>query len=496
METTQQDTDGKASGGNDDRAVTDPDGATGQLARWLSETTLDDIPERVVERAKILILDGLGCGLLASHIPWSEKAVRGVLDLEGPGDGASVWGWGRTLPAPAAALLNGTFVQGFELDDYHPFGPLHSESCVLPSVLATAELMGNVDGRSVLEACLLGFEVGPRIGIAMGGLSLVSRGFHCGPIFGTMASAAGAGKLRRLDAAGYEDAFGIAATQSSGLMAAQYEAMVKRMHSGFATRGGLYSAGLASVGYSGIKRVIEREYGGLVSSFSCGDPVYLPAVTDGLGGRWEVERIAIKPPYSCMGGLHTSIDAIRALRERRDIRAQDVKRVDISVAHAMFHHGGWTLGRPAEVIGAQMNIGYAVAVSLVDGDAFVPQFAPDRVNADDVWDLVERVHLHWDEDLDALGAEGRWTARVRLELMDGSIEEITCTHPWGGHERPMTNDETIAKYWRMARLFTDEARASRIAELVLGLEDLTDVGDLIEALAPAVTSPFCRQQAR
>jgi 2-methylcitrate dehydratase PrpD len=399
------------------------------------------------------------------------------------------------MPAPAAALLNGTFVQGFELDDYHPFGPLHSESCVLPSVFATAELMGNVDGRSVLEACLLGFEVGPRIGIAMGGLSLVSRGFHCGPIFGTMSSAAGAGKLRKLDAAGFEDAFGIAATQSSGLMAAQYEAMVKRMHSGFATRAGLYAAGLAAGGYSGIKRVIERDYGGLVSSFTCGDPSDPAAVTHELGDRWEVERIAIKPPYSCMGGLHSSIDAIRALQKRRDISAQDVARVDIGVPHAMFHHGGWTLERPAEVIGAQMNIGYAVAVSLVDGDAFVPQFAPDRVNADDVWDLVERVHLRWDEDLDDLGAEARWTARVRLELLDGSVEEITCTHPWGGYERPMTNDETIAKYWRMARLFTDETRAGRIADLVMGLEDLSDVGTLIDALAEPVSNPFVGRKA-
>lgn len=470
--------------------VTDPGGATGRLSEWLARTTLDDVPERVVERAKILVLDGLGCGLLASHIPWSELAVQGVLELEGEGDGASIWGWGQRASAPAAALCNGTFVQGFELDDYHTYGPLHSESCVLPSVIATAELMGNVDGRSLLEASLLGFEVGPRIGIAMGGLSLVSKGFHCGPIFGTMSSAAGVGKLRGLDPAQFEDAFGIAATQSSGLMAAQYEAMVKRMHSGFATRSGLYAAGLAALGYSGIKRVIEREYGGLVSTFSFGDPVDLDEVTNRIGEHWEVERIAIKPPYSCMGGLHSSIDAIRELRHRREFKASDVERIDIGVAHAMYHHGGWTLEQPAEVIGAQMNIGYAVAVTLVDGDAFVPQFTPDRINQDDVWEVVRRVHLRWDEDLDLRGTQGRWTARVQITFTDGSVDDVEVEYPWGGSERPMTNDETLEKYWRMATLVMDEPRARRLQELVMGIEELDDVGELLDVLAAPVRSPF------
>jgi aconitate decarboxylase len=332
--------------------------------------------------------------------------------------------------------------------------------------------------------------VGPRVGIAMGGLSLVSKGFHCGPIFGTLASAAGSGKLRGLSAGAFEDALGIAATQSSGLMAAQYEAMVKRMHSGFATRSGLYAAGLAELGYSGIKRVIEREYGGLASSFSHGDPVELDAVTKELGKQWEVERIAIKPPYSCMGGLHTSIDAIRELQARRTFRPKDVERIEIGLAHAMFHHGGWKLHRPAEVIGAQMNIGYAVAVTIVDGDAFVPQFAPDRINSDDVWELVDRVHLRWDEDLDLLGSEGRWTARVRATFKDGSVEEIERAHPWGGSERPMTNEQTKDKYWRMASLVMEHGRAERLEKMVMGIEDVDDVGELIDCLAAPVKSPF------
>jgi aconitate decarboxylase len=472
------------------RVPTDPDGTTGRLSQYLAEVRLDDIDDEVLTRAEHLVLDGIGCGLLAAHLPWSELAVDTVADLEGTGP-ATVWGWGRKLPAPAAALLNGTFIQGFELDDYHQFGPLHSEACVVPAVLATAEHLGGATGAELLTAIACGFEVGPRVGMALGGLALVARGWHCGAVYGTLASAAGVGKLRGLDAAGFEDAFGIAATQSSGLMAAQFEAMVKRMHSGIAGRSGLFAAALAASGYSGIKRVIEREYGGFASTFSGQDPVYLDRVTEELGSRWEISRIAVKPPYSCMGGLHSAIDGALAIRARDGFRAEDVTSIRIGVAHAMYKHAGWDLERPPEAIGAQMNFSYAVAVALLDGAAFVPQFSPERLDADDVWDLIGRTSVGWDTDLDDLGEDARWTSRLRVELTGGRVEEIETRHPWGGRVRPMTNDEMRAKFRRMAALvIDDQLRIDRIEELALDLRRQPDVLELTELLHDPVHSPF------
>jgi aconitate decarboxylase len=103
-----------------------------------------------------------------------------------------------------------------------------------------------------------GFEVGPRVGLALHGIEMLSRGWHSGAVFGTHAAAASAGVLLGLDAARFEDALGLAGTQSAGLMAAQYEAMCKRMHHGFSARNGLYAALLAAGGYTGIKRVHVR----------------------------------------------------------------------------------------------------------------------------------------------------------------------------------------------------------------------------------------------
>jgi 2-methylcitrate dehydratase PrpD len=234
---------------------TDPGGPTGRLATWVAGLTLDDIPRDVIDRAKHLLLDGLGCGLIGAQLPWSRVATGAVLDLENDGD-TVVIGTGKSTSGPAAAVLNGTYIQGFELDDFHPIAPVHSCSLVIPSLLSTATARPEpTSGADFLLAAIIGFEVGPRVGYTLHGAQMLDRGWHSGPVFGTHSAAMASGKLRGLSPAQLEDALGLAGTQSGGLMAAQFEAMRKRMHHGFAARNGFYAAGLrqpATPGSSGF----------------------------------------------------------------------------------------------------------------------------------------------------------------------------------------------------------------------------------------------------
>src|SRR5471030_1908298 len=305
--------------------ATDPAGPTGQLATWLAQLSLEKVPAHVRERANHLILDGIGCAIVGAHLPWSRTAVEAVLTLEGAGE-SSVIGWDRKISAPAAALLNGTFIQGFELDDFHPYAPLHSASLVIPALLASANLRSGTSGAQLLRGAIAGFETGPRIGLALHGAQMLSRGWHSGSVFGTHAAAAAAGVLLDLDAARFEDALGLAGTQSAGLMAAQFEAMCKRMHHGFSARNGLYSALLAAGGYTGIKRVFERDYGGFLSVFGEGHEPRPEQVAGELVERWEVRRVAIKP-YAAMGALHAPLDALFAIAARRPLSADTIVSV-------------------------------------------------------------------------------------------------------------------------------------------------------------------------
>jgi len=469
------------------RAATDPNGPTGRLATWLADTKLDDIPPSVREHAKHLLLDGIACALVGAQLPVSRKGVEGVTALDSAGS-APLIGWGgRTTSPPSAAMLNSSFIQGFELDDYHPLAPLHSNSLVIPAMLAAAPHVGRVSGARFLLGAILGYETGPRVGQALGGLEMISRGWHSGVVFGTLSAAASAGTLYGLNAAGFEDALGMAATQSCGLMSAQFESMVKRMQHGFAARNGLTAAALAASGYVGIKRVFEREYGGWLSTFGEGHHPDPSRIYAGLGTLWEADRIAVKA-YAAMGLLHAAIDAALRLRAEDKVPADRIERIDIDMSEAAYGHGGWQAVRPLEPIGAQMNVAYAVAVALLDGDVLIDQFSEKRISSNDVWNLIDRTETHHEKAYDQLPADERLTTRVRLTLKDGSTRDKVVAHPRGTGDRVLTNADIVGKYRSLTSSVISTNRQTALEKAVLNLDALDDISELTALLTPTVRS--------
>jgi 2-methylcitrate dehydratase PrpD len=461
------------------RGPTDPLGPTGKLANWLAGFRLEDVPTATRERAAYLLLDGIGCALVGARLPWSVTAVDSVCGLEGTGR-ATLIGWNRRLPPSSAALLNSTFIQGFELDDVHPRAPLHSASLVLPALLAGLQARAPVSGQSFLRAAIAGFEVGPRVGLALHGIQMLSRGWHSGAVFGTHAAAAATGALFRLDGGAFEDALGLAGTQSGGLMAAQFEATSKRMQHGFASRAGLTAAWFAADGYTGIKRVYEREYGGFLAVFGEGHAPDASQVCHALGERWETDHIVVKF-YATMGGLHAPIDAVRALRQTGTFHPDQIAHIDVWVGNAVFHHGAFPIERPLTAIGAQMSLAYALAVAAIDGEAMVSQYTPARIDAEDVWALIPKIRMH--EEKDSSAPEKRLRTRVRITFTDGTEKEIE-RGPRLSDE--ISNVDIAEKFKKLADLVITAERRDRIGEMVIGIERATDLAPLVAQLAEDV----------
>jgi 2-methylcitrate dehydratase PrpD len=425
--------------------------------------------------------------LIGAQLPWSRIATSAVLGLEGAGD-AIVIGTDHTTSAPAAAVLNGTFIQGFELDDFHPLAPLHSCSLLIPALLSTASVLREVrpeasTGAELLLAAIAGFEVGPRVGYTLHGTQMLDRGWHSGPVFGTHSAAMASGKLRGLPPAQLEDALGLAGTQSAGLMAAQFEAMSKRMHHGLAARNGFYAAGLAAAGYTGIKRVFEREYGGFLSVFGEGHNPDASLLTGQLGERWETTIIMVKS-YAAMGGLHGAIDAARQLHS--SVAPEDISKIDITVGETVYKHGWWLPERPLTAIGAQMNIGYATAAALLDGNVLPEQFTPARLDSDDVWSLIAATTVHLDESLAHADITEKFRTDVAVTTKDGTVHRARVDVPHGAPNDPVTNTELVAKFHALADRVTSTSRADAIERAVLELDDLDDIDHLIDLLAAPV----------
>jgi 2-methylcitrate dehydratase PrpD len=457
-----------------------PAGPTGVLVSWVDELRWEAIPTDVRERATHLFLDGIACALVGAQLPWSRIGTEAVLGLESMGE-FPVIGTGRTTSASASVLLNSSFIQGFELDDFHPLAPLHSASLLIPSLLATAT--PTTRGEDLLLAFVVGLEVGPRIGYALGGSDMLHRGWHSGPVFGGIATALACGKLRGLDPAQLEDAVGFAATQSAGLMSAQYEAMGKRMQHGFAARNGFYAAGLAAGGYTGIDQVLERPYGGFIAVYGEGHDTDLDAVTRGLGQSWETNLIMVKS-WAVMGGLHGAVEACQQLRPA--LPGREIDRIHIRVGSVVYHHGWWRPQRPLTAIGAQMNLGYAAAVTLLDATALPEQFTAQRLDADDVWALMERTHVELDITIDELPLSERFQTHVTITFSDESTASHSVIAPHGNPLDPVTNDEVLAKYRALAGRVTEAARMSDIEAAVLALAQAPTLQPLMAMLALTV----------
>jgi aconitate decarboxylase len=361
-------------------------------------------------------------------------------------------------------------------------------------MLAAAPAVGGMSGADLLLGAIRGFEVGPRVGLALHGAEMLSRGWHSGPVFGGPAAAVAAGTTYGLDADRLEDAIGIAATQSGGLMAAQFGSMTKRMQHGFAARNGLLAAALAAGGYTGIKGVFELPYGGYLSTFGEGhdpDPTQIDAE---LGERWETERIAIKP-YAAMAGLHAGIDAARAIRDEHGPDLGQVESIELGLSLPAFKHGGWRAERPLSVVAAQMNLAYAVAVTLLDGTALGSQFTPERIDSDDVWELIGRTTVRHEIAYDRRRQDG-YKTRLRIRRRDGEVLEAIVGHPRGGPVRPLSNAEVVGKFRDLTQPVLDPLRGEEIITTVLGIDGLDDIDRLVGLLARPVRPLFAAQGAK
>jgi 2-methylcitrate dehydratase PrpD len=456
------------------------DSVTPRLSRFLADTGVDDVPEEILDRTRHLLLDGIACGLVGAHLPWARLAVEGTLPVD-RGNGATLWGWDRQVSPLGAALLNGTFVQGFELDDFHPHGALHSSSVVVTAALAAAEAEGGMDFRAFLGALALGYEVGPRVGIAMGGAKVTVRGWHTGAVFGPFAAAAAAGKVFGLDAAEFESALGNAGTRAGALMAAQYKSMVKRMHHGMAAQSGLHGAALARAGFVGIEKVIEHEYGGLATTLlGEGGSDDLDRLSRGLGEEWTMLDIGIKR-HACLIMLHSSIDALVGIRG--EIEVDEVDRIMIDVSESVYKRAAWELEPPGTSLGSQMNLRYAATVALLDGAAYVAQFTPGSLARPEVWDLMGRTDVRHSAEIDALGRDRRFVTHIEVVMKDGSVHRLVGPPP---QDREFSDDDVIEKFRGLLDRLMDPQRVRDIEQLVLGAGLGTDVTELAALLAGIV----------
>ena len=165
---------------------------TMKLADFLSGLTFGDLPEEVVCKAKLCVLDFVANVYGSCELEVVNRTAAYIKSLENQ-PAVTVLGFGFKTDLLGAAFLNGTSAEAIEAQDGLRFGGNHAGVAVIPAALAVAEKTGK-GGKDLLEAIVAGYETANRISAAMHPHHTLS-GFLPTGTCGTFGAAAAAGKL-------------------------------------------------------------------------------------------------------------------------------------------------------------------------------------------------------------------------------------------------------------------------------------------------------------
>ncbi len=135
-----------------------------ELADFACGLDFADIPDDVIEKEKIHLLDGLGNGLCGSASDFGQMVVRYIGNSLGTPE-SIIWGTGIKTSSPQAAFANGSFSNYGELEDAHFRTKFKPNTVLTPGAIAIAERTG-ASGRDVLTALIAANEACLRIATA------------------------------------------------------------------------------------------------------------------------------------------------------------------------------------------------------------------------------------------------------------------------------------------------------------------------------------------
>ena len=444
---------------------------TRQLGRFVAETSYRDLPTELIDKAKVYILDNLSAGFVGSVQPWSLMVAELARELGGAA-ACSMFKQDWQADVSRATLVNGVMMGSFEAE--HIGHVAHPSATVFPAALALAE-RDRVDGRALLLAMLLGYEVVCRVGEAQTRATEAERGFHNPGVNGAFGAAAAVGKLLGLDAERQTWALGVAGSHACGVVEFVWEgAMTKRAHPGRAAQLGLESALLAEKGFSGPTTVLEGRYGYLQAYSPRPRPERLAA---DLGREWLSAGLILKA-YPCHVTGQAVAHALQQFKRDRTFDARAVGPVTVSVnPHATEDRH---LDRaPATLLGAQYSLPFTTAVAVLR-DLSNPFVLDEATLADGaIRELAERIVVRGDEE--RFGAAGAASAEVVLEL-DGQSHTLVCEGFPGSPARPLDFDGGADKLRRYAEPLVGAERVQELVGTVRDLERLDDVARLAELI--------------
>jgi len=447
------------------------------LAEFAITLRYEDIPEAVIYRAKLHILDAFGIALASTKQTYSKKTLSGILDIGGKGD-YPIIGSNVGLPYRESALMNGFLIHSLDFDDTHVAGVIHSTASALPSVLSAAR-RHSVDGKKALSAYIAAIECSSRIGMAAKG-GFHKKGFHPTGLIGAFGSTIAAGCLASLSVKELIQAQGTVYSMASGNLEFLKEgAWTKRMHPGWASVCGLTAVSMCKHGFEGVLSPYEGRYGVYNTCSSEDIEVDIGLVTKGLGKEWEMLSVGVKP-YPACHLTHSCIDATRKLFNKHSLSLEDVKKVVARVAEDSLPVVGEPLSakrRPSSGYEAQFSLPYLVASAIVRDRFTLADLEKSSYTEPQVISICDKVFC---EPMEGSLYPKYFSGEIEVTTKNNEVfiqrEEINR----GADVTPLEPQEIISKFEDNASLVLSKENYEAAINAVLNIDDICKFTNIID----------------
>jgi 2-methylcitrate dehydratase PrpD len=474
----------KAADAVPDAAFPKTPGLTNYVAKFVVNTTYEDIPAHVIELGKKSILDGLGLALAGSRAQTGTICRQYLQELGVSGGQSIVIGSDLKTSPRFAAFVNGVSIHADDFDDTQlssakdrVYGLLvHPTVPVLPAVLALSQRQ-NISGKDLMLSYHVGVEVECKIAEAISPRHY-QDGFHSTGTCGALGSAVASAKLLRFDQSKVQNALGLAASQSGGLRE-NFGTMTKPFQAGHAAESGVVSANLVALGWTAAEQILEAERGFFHAFGGSYDP---SALMDRMGKPWTFASpgISLKPFPS--GSLtHPAMTELMKLIAVNNIQADQVEKVDVGANHNMtttlLHH------QPKTGLEGKFSMEFCMAILLLERKAGLGEFSDSVVQRPDVQEMIRKINFYVDPEAESAGFD-KMTSILKIHLRDGKVIIGRADFAKGSPADPMTFEEAATKFRGCADYAEwPKTKADKIIALVRGLDSAPDVNALSQLLS-------------
>jgi 2-methylcitrate dehydratase PrpD len=437
------------------------------LSAYMSAAGTHALPAEVAEHAKQHLLDTLAAMISGSELLPGQAAQHYIRSRAGKG-AATIVGTALTAAPGDAALANGVMAQADETDDAHNASKSHPGCAVVPAALAAGEEFG-IDGARFLRAVTLGYDIGTRVVMAMGGAQFGYGSLATHSIAGTFGAAAAAASAAGLDARQMRWTLDYAAQQSSGIHAWRRDTdHIEKafVFGGMPARNGVTAALLVQSGWNGVDDI----FSGADNFFVAYAPKAQPErLVDKLGERYEIVQSDIKK-WTVGSPIQAPLDAVEAIRSRRPFEADQVQRVTVRLAPP-----------DAETVDnrdiSDICLQHLIAVMLLDKTVSF-HAAHDKPRMQDPATLRQRAKVNLVRDEELVKLLPVRVAIVEIELTDGThlAERVSAVR--GTPRNPMSRAEVIDKARDLTVPILGRETSERLIETLFAIEAVTDVRKL------------------